>query len=496
MIASVTAPDSRFQVNAASAWGAAEPCRRWRRAVLPLVLTAALAGCSGPGQPPAAAPASTPPSSSGSAPSAGGPILGAPAQPGGDWPTYHHDNARTGQARDLAPLGTLRRAWTTELDGAVYGQPLIVGDRLLAATENDTVYAVDSRTGRVLWSRHVGTPMRRSDLPCGNIDPLGITSTMVYDPASRHVFALAEMEGARHVLVEVDVATGQLVSGRPAEPPKGDRVAHQQRAALTLLDGWVYIPYGGLAGDCGQYIGSVVALPTTGAVPARSYAIPTTREGGIWTPGGGVVQGGRLLYSVGNGESRSDYDGSDSVIALSPALQLVDRFAPAVWADDNRADLDLGSMSPAVVGSFVYIQGKRGIGYVLRASHLGGIGGQVAQLQLCRAFGGSAVSGDTVYLPCADGGVHAVRIDAAGRPSQRWQAAAGAASAAGSPVIGGGAVWVVDYDGGRLYALDSGTGAVRQQVDIGTAPHFASPTLSGSRAYVGTMAGVVAVDGA
>jgi hypothetical protein len=338
--------------------------------------------------------------------------------------------------------------------------------------------------------------MRRSDLPCGNIDPLGITSTMVYDPASRHVFALAEMDGARHVLVEIDAATGRLVGSRAAEPPKGDRVAHQQRAALTLLDGWVYIPYGGLAGDCGQYIGSVVALPTTGGAPARGYAVPTTREGGIWAPGGGVVQGGRLLYAAGNGESTSNYDGSDSVLAFTPTLQLVDRFAPAEWVDDNRTDLDLGSMSPAVVGSYVYIQGKRGIGYVLRANRFGGIGGQVARSQVCAAFGGSAVSGDTVYVSCRDGGVHAVRIDATGRPSVVWQAGGAAAAATGSPVLGGGALWVVDSDAGILYALDQGTGAVRQQMDIGAAPHFASPTLAGGNAYVGTLSGVVAVSGA
>ncbi|HVQ91652.1 MAG TPA: PQQ-binding-like beta-propeller repeat protein [Mycobacteriales bacterium] len=475
-----------------SRWVSGAPARaRDRRPVVALLLVGVLAACSGGSSQPDATPTAAPPAPTGPTSSAARPSTGAVAAPA-DWPTYHHDNARTGVAPGLAPLGTLRPAWTTELDGAVYGQPLVVGDRLLAGTENDTVYALDSATGRVLWARHVGTPVRRSDLPCGNIDPLGITSTMVYDPASRHVFALAEMDGARHVLVEVDVATGALVSSRPAEPPRGDRVAHQQRGALTLLDGWVYIPYGGLAGDCGQYIGSVVALPTTGTAAARSYAIPTTREAGIWTPGGGVVHAGRLLYASGNGESTSDYDGSDSVLALSPTLQLVDRFTAPEWVDDNRTDLDLGSMSPAVVGSFVYIQGKRGIGYVLRADHLGGIGGQVATLRACASFGGSAVSGDTVYVPCR-GRMRAVRIDATGQPSQRWEAAV---SASGSPVLGGGAVFVVDYDGGMLYALDSDSGAVRQQVSIGRAPHFASPTLSGSRAYVGTMAGVVAVDGA
>jgi len=68
--------------------------------------------------------------------------------------------------------------------------------------------------------------------------------------------------------------------------------------------------------------------------------------------------------------------------------------------------------------------------------------------------------------------------------------------AEGSPAIGGGAVWVIDYNGGVLYALDPATGAALAQVRVGQAPNFASPTLSGSRAYVGTRAGVTAVSGA
>jgi hypothetical protein len=47
-----------------------------------------------------------------------------------------------------------------------------------------------------------------------------------------------------------------------------------------------------------------------------------------------------------------------------------------------------------------------------------------------------------------------------------------------------------------LFALDQTTGSVRSQLTIGSVPHFASPTLSGQRAYVGTMDGVVAIGGA
>jgi len=276
---------------------------------------------------------------------------------------------------------------------------------------------------------------------------------------------------------------------RAAEPPKGDRLAHQQRGALTVLNGRVYIPYGGLAGDCARYIGSVVGVPTTGAGPIVSYAVPTTREAGIWAPGGASVQGGRLLYAVGNGESTQDYDGSDSVLALTPDLALADRFAPTTWAADNSADLDLGSMSPVVAGGYVFVAGKRGVGYVLRADRFGGIGGEVKQAPVCAGYGGAAVAAGTVFVPC-DSGTAAIRIGPDGHITVLWRAKV---PANGSPVAGGGQVWVVDYNSGILYVLDAASGAVTHELDVGELPHFASPTLAGGHAYLGTMTGVVCV---
>src|SRR2546430_4516907 len=129
------------------------------------------------------------------APLAGtGPVARAAVTPG-DWPTYHLDNQRDGDQTKLDPLSTLSVEWNATLDGAVYGQPLLVGGRVFAATENDTVYALDRATGHVLWSVHVGDPEPLSDLPCGDINPLGITSTMVYDPDTNRIFAVAEAAG-------------------------------------------------------------------------------------------------------------------------------------------------------------------------------------------------------------------------------------------------------------------------------------------------------------
>ncbi|HJQ47156.1 MAG TPA: PQQ-binding-like beta-propeller repeat protein [Amycolatopsis sp.] len=457
---------------------------RRRLAALGVAMLAVLTACT-----PAAPTGPDPPATARSLP----PGSASPLQPA-DWPTYHHDNARTGVG-SAAPLGTpavLSQAWAARLDGAMYGQPLVLGTTIIAATENDTVYGLAAADGHVLWSRHLGDPQSLSDLPCGNIDPLGITGTAAYDPDTGQVFVVAELRGGRHLLAGLDPSDGTVTLSRPVEPPRGDPGAHQQRAALTVLGGYVYVAYGGLYGDCGNYVGSVVAAPTTGLGPLRSYAVPTSREGGIWAPGGAAVGGNRLLYAVGNGESTSDYDHSDSVLALTPELTLADSFSPGEWADDNEHDRDLGSMGPTVAGRFVYANGKRGVGYVLDGTRFGGIGGQLSQQPVCAAYGGSSVEGTSMYLPCRDG-TRRVDLDTAGRATVRWRAPV---PAAGSPVVGGGAVWTVDLSGGILYALDPGTGAVRASVSVGAVPHFASPTLSGTRAYVGTLSGVTAVDGA
>jgi outer membrane protein assembly factor BamB len=381
-------------------------------------------------------------------------------------------------------------AWRARLDGAVYGQPLLVGDRVLAATEDDSVYALDSADGRVLWRARLGVPQPLSGLPCGDIDPLGITSTMALDPATGSLFALAETDGGHHVLFALDPATGSVRWRRPVEPPEGTPVDIQQRAALTVAFGRVYVPFGGLYGDCGDYIGSVVGTPTSGQGPQVSYHVPTAREGGIWAPGGLIAIGTTLYATVGNSasETDTDFDGGDSVIALSPDLSRLDYFAPTTWAQDNAADLDLGSLTPAPVDGRILALGKRGTAYLLDTDRLGGVGGQITQTQVCPALGAAAVRGATAYVACEDG-IRA--LDVTGdRIRVVWKSAV---PADGSPTLVDGDVWAVDYHSGTLYRLDASTGAATALVALGPVPHFASAALGIDRAYVGTMDGVAAV---
>jgi outer membrane protein assembly factor BamB len=363
---------------------------------------------------------------------------------------------------------------------------------VIAATENDSLYALDPASGRVLWRTRLGTPVPLAKLPCGDIDPLGITGTPAYDPGSGSLFAVAETSGPRHVLFALDPTNGRVRWQRSIDLPGDNPSTHQQRAALAVGNGRVYVGFGGLYGDCGQYRGEVIGVPTSGRGPTIAYVVPVRREGAVWATAGPVLDtAGHLYVATGNGSSVSTYDGSDSVLELSASLRLVSRFAPRTWATDNANDADLGSMSPVLVPSaWVFADGKSGTGYVLRQGALGGIGGEVHSRSVCRAFGGAAQVGATLYLPCADG-LREVRIGASGVITLGWRTTA----ATGPPVVGGGVVWSIDIGNGQLVALSARSGAVLARVTVGAVPHFASPTLWQGEILVGTLTGVIAIHG-
>ncbi len=210
---------------------------------------------------------------SGGDPGSASPV-GTASATGANWPEYDGNPARTGVATGVPAAGPLTTAWSAQLDGAVYGQPLVVGDEVIAATENDSVYALNRVTGKTIWRTNVGTPVPRSALHgCGNIFPLGITGTPVYDAGNGLVYAVAEVTGYRHLLVALDATTGALRVRRDLDSPTTANQPdyNQQRPALAIDDGRVYASFGGLSGDCGAYQGGVVSAPLAGNGPLASW---------------------------------------------------------------------------------------------------------------------------------------------------------------------------------------------------------------------------------
>jgi hypothetical protein len=411
--------------------------------------------------------------------------------PAAAWPTYHGDNRRTGATGAAALKAPLRRAWSKHLDGAVYAQPLVVGGRVIVATEHDTVYALRPKNGHIIWRHQLGTPVPQSALPCGNIDPIGITGTPAYDRGTGSIFLVTETTGSRHTLHALNWRNGHGRWHRNLDVLSNrDPHAEQERGALLVANGRVYVMFGGRAGDCGNYVGYVVGVPKDGTGSSHHYAVPTDREAGMWAPPGPVGIGNSIYVASGNGaETNGKYDGSDSVIRLTPTLSKTGLFAPSTWQSDNAQDLDLGSSSPVPVGSTgeVVIAGKRGTVYLLDGLH--GIGSQVATLSGCSAYGGGATKSGLVILPCDDG---IRRLDVSGHHMQwRWQLS----GVSGSPVIAGKRVYALDTGSGELVMATLGSGNAVSRVSVGSVSRFATPAPVGSKVYVGTLDGVVAVRG-
>lgn len=413
-----------------------------------------------------------------------------------NWPGYHGGSEHHGVSTTMPSAGALDAFRRLTLDGAVYGSPIVVNGTIVVATENDSVYGFTT-AGKQKWRRHLGTPSPASQRPCGDIDPLGITGSPVYSSKTGDVYVVAETgtPAVRHTLYALNLRSGGVRWHRSVDFAGRDAAAMQQRGALALSGTRVWVTFGGLAGDCGNYVGRLIGVPRTGKGSTVRYSVPSAREAGMWQASGpSVAPDGRIFTSVGNGAAGSGdaYDHSDSVLQFTTAAKLQQSFSPTSWAQDNAGDVDLGSVGPALVGSKWIVQGgKSNRVFVLRQGRLGGIGGQVSTAQICASYGGAAVAGSTVYLPCTDG-VRALRVDGTGQLHVLWKFSPGAP---GSPVVGGGRVWILDPGNGVLYAASESTGAVKEQVKVGTTSRFATPALYGRLVLVPTMTGLTMVRG-
>ncbi|HEX6553099.1 MAG TPA: PQQ-binding-like beta-propeller repeat protein, partial [Ktedonobacteraceae bacterium] len=217
-------------------------------------------------------------------------------------------------------------------------------------------------------------------------------------------------------------------------------------------------------------------------------------SGGIWGPSGPAIdKDGKVYVATGNEDhmGSGNWDLSNAVLRLTPTLQLEDSFAPTGWRVQDTGDQDLGSMGPSLLpGGLVFIAGKDGLGYLLHANALGGIGGQAAVVSVCGlAQGGVATVGSQIFVPCFDG-LRRVQDAPGTRLTVDWHASA---QINFPPIVGGHTLYSLDTNG-TLYALDIDTGQLRASISLGLAvPHFATPTISQGRIFVGTLEGVSAV---
>jgi hypothetical protein len=325
--------------------------------------------------------------------------------------TYHGDAGRVGNftvpglAWEKAHGLHLDSHFEARVAGHLYAQPLYWRDpgsgaaMLVAATEDDVVQAFDAASGKELWRRALGRPVAGSALPCGNINPLGITGTPAIDPAAGAIYVDAAVggdRGPRHLVFGLSLKDGSILQGWPIDVADALRAKGQafnprdqnQRSALTILNNTLYVAFSGHYGDCGDYHGWIVGLPLNGPGNVMSFET-RARGGGIWAPGGLSAVGGDLFFATGNTFGASTWSDGEAVFRVGPDLHRSsnsrDFFTPRDWQVMDEHDEDLGGTNPIPLDvpaadgtqSLMLALGKDRKAYLLDRNNLGGIGGQL-----------------------------------------------------------------------------------------------------------------------
>ncbi len=455
--------------------------------------------------------------------------------------TYHGSADRSGNfvmpALTWERAGNIRpdTAFNPRFSGNLYAQPLYwtppggASGRLIVATESNTVVAIDTAIGSPLWTRTLGPPAPLSALPCGNIDPLGITGTPVIAEAvgTLYLDAVVSDAGIHHRVYALSLSDGTVLPGWPIDVAdvlrrlgqNFDPRTQNQRGALTILGRTLYIPFGGHFGDCGTYYGWILGIPLDN--PHRVSAWRTRgRGGGIWAPGGIASDGQSLYVATGNTEGANDWADGEAVFRLAPDLRhseaKTDFFAVSDWRTLDSRDADLGGTNPlwfdlpsgAGFGTLqlVLALGKDEKAYLLDGRNLGGIGGSLAAERVATypirtapaawpADNGVFVAFQGRGAHCASGqrGDLTVLKIASGTSPTINTAWCGAMAGGGAPIVtttdghANPIVWILGAEGdNRLHGFRGDTGeALFSSAPLAGLRHFQTLIAADNRLYVG-----------
>ncbi len=348
------------------------------------------------------------------------PVASEPATD--DWLTYGYDPERTGWNRGETTLSKdnvskLAVLWTTQLSTkptpqalATFSPPVVVSgvktahgvkNLLFLLGADDTLFALDTDSGKVLWQKTYPNPIKPGRAP-NWLCPKTANSTPVIDKVKGVVYFLAS---------DGKLRSASLSDGAQRLTPT-DMVAPFARVwALNIFDNVVYTTSGRGCGEVTDPNSTIAAAETLnpGASPptmrgGRAFTGPpldpgmvaamdvrdpahpklTTfytsngRPAGPWGRGG-VTRGpnNTLLLETADGfmDTASGQYGI-SILMLAPkATRLMDSFTPKNWRYLNSKDLDW-SASPAVFAfggkTLVAVSGKEAVIDLLDTSDLGG----------------------------------------------------------------------------------------------------------------------------
>ena len=367
------------------------------------------------------------------------------ASPSPVW-TEHNDNGRTGQyltETALTPANVNQtqfgKLFEYNLDDQSYTQPLYVPglkmavdgqvhDVVFVATVNNSVYAFDADSGIA----NNCTPLWKVSLtPAGGRAPnvadaelqgagggtytdfvgqYGIVGTPVIDTSTDTLYVVARtVENGAFVqrLHALSLTSGAEVMGGPvvisgsAGGVNFDPALNNQRPALALVDGVVYIGWAS-HGDNGAYHGFLMGYSASTLQQTSIWAVTNASglKGGIWNSGQAITADvdGDIYVVTGNGTWDGTANFGSSFVKLTPGLSVLDYFTPSNYKALNGADTDLGSSGCLGIPgtTLLFGGGKQGMVYLVDSGKMGHEGATDAVVQEFQAT--FPPSGDTGHI--------------------------------------------------------------------------------------------------
>jgi len=298
-----------------------------------------------------------------------------------DWMQFGYDAAHSGHNPLETMLGPanvaqLATAYSATLPSSVDSAPVYKanvatpsGTRnlLFMLSKNGRVMAIDAADGHEVWHQSTSGPQPT-------------TASPAIDPGGEYVYSYG-VDGKAH---KYAIGDGSEVTGNGWPQPVSLKTSVEKGAGgLTIARSgaatYLLLVTDGYIGDGGDYQGHLVSIDLASGEQrvfnamcsdhAIHFVLNGTpgvddcagRQSGIWGRGGATFDAAtnRVYIATGNGTFNANKGGfhwGDSVLALRPdgtgagggGLPL-DSYTPTNYQSLQNADLDLGSVSPAIL---------------------------------------------------------------------------------------------------------------------------------------------------
>ena len=167
--------------------------------------------------------------------------------------------------------------------------------------------------------------------------------TPVIDPSTGIIYAVGLTSTTLYKMFAFYINDGTAVTGFPVSLTVSAQYQNQ-RAALTLANGHVYVPFGGWIGDCGTYHPNVVSVNLTGT-PAQDHqfqpqsgcengagmwgasGMAADGSGNLYATSGNSTDGGSCMGSTSYPCTNTQFDYGNGVFKLSSSLVLQHQWA-------------------------------------------------------------------------------------------------------------------------------------------------------------------------